>query len=150
MQDSNSNIPTRSMSPISRQTEHNIHLYAVQPREALNRHILELEKEWSIERMIAAGASVLSMVFIVLGALVSPWFLILPAIVSACFLANTISRCSPALTALQGKGRRRGCDIDEETFAMKFLESDTISADPDKAALAERVIAATRAYSSAA
>jgi len=139
-------------SPLNQLTEHNIHMYSGQSREAINKHIGELETEWSIERVIESGASVLSIIGIALGAFVSPWFLVLPFIISALFLVHAVSRVCPGLTLLQGKGKRTGCDIAAEKFAMRTLrgDGDSIPSDTEKAALAARTINATRAYSSAA
>lgn len=137
-------------SPLNRLTEHNIHVYSMQSRDAINRHIQELENEWSIERIIETAASVLAIVGIALGTFASPWFLILPAIICTFFLAHAVFRFCPALSMLQNRSTRTNCQINSETFAMKAMRSDDASlpADSDKAALADRIIVATRAYSS--
>lgn len=137
-------------SSLNRRTEHNIHVYSGQSVEAINKHIQELQNEWSIERAIEAGASVLAIIGIVLGAFVSPWCLILPGIICAFFLAHAATRFCPGLTLLQGKGTRTQFEIDTEEFAMKALRGNGASppADKEQAALAERVVDATRTYSS--
>jgi hypothetical protein len=137
-------------SPLNRRTEHNIHVYSAQSREAINQHILQLENEWSIERVMEASASLLALIGIALGAFVSPWFLILPALIGAFFLANAAFRFRITQTLLQGKGMRTNCEINTEKFAMKSLRSecDALPSGKDKTDLAERTIAAARAYSS--
>lgn len=134
--------------PINRLTEHNIHVYSAQPREAINSRIKELEKEWSIERIIEAGASLFAILGIALGAFVSAWWLIIPAIISALFLMHATMRFSSSLSFLQGRGTRTDCEIAAETFAMKLLRGDGPSSATDRAALADKVIEETRAFSS--
>lgn len=133
-------------SRLNRLTEHNIHLYSVQSNEAINRHIEEMDKEWSVERVVEASLSILAIIGIALGAFVDPWCLVVPAIVSLLSLAHATTGFSPALTVLRGKGMRTDREIDVETFAMNALKSDAGASDTDKAALADRIIATTRAY----
>jgi len=136
-------------SPIDRQTEHNIHVYCGQSKEAISKRIQELKSEWSLDRIIEAGVSILALIGIILGAFVSKFFLILAALGGCFFLAHAILRFRSAST---NKGTRAQCDIDAEKFAMKILSGDCASntADADKAALAEKTIAATRTFCSPA
>ncbi len=139
-----------SLSPLDRRTEHNIHVFSAQSREAINDHLQELKNEWSIERIIEAGASALAIIGLALGAFVSPWCLILPAIIGVFHLSHAVFNFSPALTSFQGKGTRTNCEIGAEKFAMKVLRNKaSVSSDTDNAALAEHIIEETRAYSAA-
>ena len=56
-------------------TDGNVRLYAEHP-EHINARLAELEREWDIERMLEANASTLAFIGILLGAFVSPYWLI--------------------------------------------------------------------------
>jgi hypothetical protein len=134
--------------PLDRRIEHNIHVYSVQSREAINKHLGELDREWSIERSAVVIGSIVAAIGIALGFFVNNWFFLLPAVILLFGLASVLFHFSPGASLLQGSGMRTSSQIDQEKFAMNTLcmDSDSANQNGDKLDLAERTIASTRKY----
>ena len=75
---------------IRRQALASLARYRHAPREAVEARLAELKQEWDIERAIEANAASIALIGVILGAFVSPWFLILPAAVCAFLLVNVL------------------------------------------------------------
>jgi hypothetical protein len=92
--------------------------------EALTRRLAELDREWTLERVVEVAASAVSLLFLALGAFLSPWFLLVPAIVSLMLLQHAVMGWSPPVRLLRRVGLRRLREVDEERFALKALRGD--------------------------
>ncbi len=134
--------------PLNRRTEHNIHVYSVQSGQDITYHIGELRNEWSLERSVEAAAAGIAMLGLILGAFASPVFLIFPIIIVGFALAHSIWRYRPDFAKLPKQGLRTQREIDAEIFAMRFMRGELsyLPTASDRALIAERAIAATRAY----
>jgi hypothetical protein len=133
---------------IDRHIEDNIRKFAGQPFEVLTTHINELDKEWDIERRLETNASIIAFIGTILGAFVNPWFLVIPALVTAFLFQHATQGWCPPLPIFRKFGKRTRKEIDTEKFAMKILRGDfnQLQFKADKATLAEQVIEAVKSF----
>ncbi|MBX9724449.1 MAG: hypothetical protein K2X81_23770 [Candidatus Obscuribacterales bacterium] len=135
--------------PLDRRTEHNIHAYSMQTREAIDEHLRELDREWSTERTNATIGNVIALLGLVLGAFISSWFLLIPLTTCLFSLAHNVFNFTPLLTLWRHSNMRANCQINTEKFAMKAMRGNGRQLnDDDKVVLAERTIVATKEYAS--
>jgi hypothetical protein len=92
--------------------------------EGLEGRLLELEKEWDVERTLEANAATLALVGVSLGALVDRRFFIIPAVVAGFLLQHALQGWCPPLPILRKFGFRTQSEIDEERYALKALRGD--------------------------
>jgi hypothetical protein len=109
---------------IRRSTQANVMRYARQGRQAIDRRLAELDREWDIERLLEANASTLVVVGCALGAFVSRKFFVLPALVGGFLLQHAIQGWCPPVPVFRRLGVRTQREIDEERFALKALRGD--------------------------
>ncbi|MBX9567372.1 MAG: hypothetical protein K2X77_00690 [Candidatus Obscuribacterales bacterium] len=133
---------------IDRQIERNIRLLAQKPPAVLDARIRDLELEWDIERVLEAMAASFAFVGTLLGAFVNPWFLLLPAVVTAFLFLHATGGWCPPLPILRRMGKRTRNEIDVEKFAIKAIRGDfnDLNFHSDQQLFINRVIDAVRAY----
>lgn len=124
--------------------------FARSSREEITARIKELEKEWSIERLIQSEAPVMALGGLGLGAAVSRKFLVLPAFVFGMVALHGIQGWYPMIPLFRRMGFRSRTEIDREKFAMKTLRGDFKDIQANGASggepeLVEKVFAAVRA-----
>jgi hypothetical protein len=90
----------------------------------ISSRIDELEREWSIERLIETEASMMGLTGLGLGAFVNRKFLALPAFVGSMVLLHGVQGWYPMLPVFRRLGFRSREEIDQEKFAMKVLRGD--------------------------
>lgn len=124
-------------SRIARETDERVRRLAGNPSEIPAR-LRELDEEWDIERAIEANASILAFIGVVLGASVHPYWLILPALVTAFLFQHAIQGWCPPVPVLRRLGFRTADEISEERQALKALRGDfdTLATSPDPASAA--------------
>jgi len=83
-----------------------------------------MDREWDVERTLEANAASIAFIGVVLGALVSAWFLILPAIVTAFLLQHALQGWCPPLPLFRAMGVRTSTEINRERVALKALRGD--------------------------
>jgi hypothetical protein len=105
--------------------EERIRFYAMQPKEAIDRRLNELNQECDIDRtMMTAGAGV------ALGAVVLSFFgggkkwLVLGGAALGYMLMHGVQQWSPPAMALRRFGLRTRTEIDAERYALKLLRGD--------------------------
>lgn len=118
----------RNNSPQNCSTESNLEkrlacLADVGP-QAISDRLGQLEREWSAGRVTKAVIGVLIVAGLALTALVSPWWLILPAIGGFFLLQYLFGRSSWLGATFREMGFRSGSDIDQERFALRALRGD--------------------------
>src|SRR5205823_8171775 len=91
---------------IRRQTEANVARYAAAGREAIDRRLAELDREWDIERTLEANAATISLIGLGLGAVVDRRLFILPALVSGFLLQHALQGWCPPVTFFRRRGFR--------------------------------------------
>jgi hypothetical protein len=131
---------------IDLEIESSIRAFAGQTRETLTNRILKLEQEWDIERVLEMNASTLAFIGTILGAFVNPWFLLIPALVTAFLFQHAVQGWCPPMPILRRLRKRTRNEIDAEKFGMKALRGDfdDINSNTGHANLAEKVIQAIR------
>lgn len=100
-------------------------------RYAIEKRIKQLDKEWSIERLLEINMSTLSIIGLALGAFVNIYWLILPAVVLAFFVQHALQGWCPPLPIFRAFKRRTRAEIDREKFALKALRGDFIGAEKE-------------------
>lgn len=98
--------------------------HAAADREAVNRHIDSLEREWDVERYLQSNAGIVSLTGIALGAAVDRRFLLLPAVVFGFFLQHAVQGWCPPLPVFRRMGIRTRREINREKYALKALRGD--------------------------
>jgi hypothetical protein len=91
--------------------------------QAITDRLAQLDREWSAGRMTKATIGVLIVAGLGL-ALLSPWWLLLPAVGGLSLLEYLFSRTSWLGAAFRGLGFRSGADVDQEKFALRALRGD--------------------------
>lgn len=93
--------------------------------DRIRRRIVELDREWSIERALEVNASSLIMIGIAVSrfGLLRGW-LALPFVVAAFLLQHGVQGWCPPLPVLRRFGLRSRKEIDAEKFALKALRGD--------------------------
>lgn len=109
---------------IRRQTQQNISYFATQGREAIDRRLEELDREWDIERTLEANAASISLVGLGLGASVDRRFFVLPAVVAGFLLQHAVQGWCPPVPLFRRLGFRTASEIDAERYALKAIRGD--------------------------
>jgi hypothetical protein len=100
-------------------------------KAAIDKRIKQLDKEWSIERLLETNMSVLALTGLALGVFVNIYWLILPAVVLAFFIQHALQGWCPPLPIFRALKRRTRAEIDREKFALKALRGDFIGAETE-------------------
>lgn len=119
---------------IRRETEERVRRIAGQPA-AIGERLRELDAEWDIERAIEMNASVLAFIGIALGFYLHPYWLMLPALVTAFLFQHALQGWCPPVPVLRRFGFRTVYEIEQERQALKALRGDygSVAAAHDKA-----------------
>ena len=103
---------------------HDISHYFSASDDDLSARILELEREWDIERTLEANAAAVSLAGLALGLTVDRRFLLLPCAVAAFLLQHALQGWCPPLPILRRLGIRTAAEIHQEILALKILRGD--------------------------
>jgi len=96
---------------------------AVRPETIYDR-LQQLDREWDIERAIEANAAALAFMGTALGYLIHPYWLALPALVTAFLFQHAIQGWCPPVPVLRRLGFRTAYEIEQERHALKALRGD--------------------------
>jgi hypothetical protein len=118
------NTPDSINRKIDRNLIRNIDKYRDSNDNEITRRLEELRKEWDVEKTLEVNASALALTGVVLGALVSKKWLLLPVIVTTFLLQHGLQGWCPPLPLFRAMGIRTRQEIDEETYALKILRGD--------------------------
>jgi hypothetical protein len=105
--------------------EERIRFYAMQPKEAIDRRLQELEQERDLDRTMmlnGAGVALGGVVLSFLGG--GKKWLLLSGTVLGFLLMQGLEGWSPPGTALRRIGLRTRAEIDGERYALKLLRGD--------------------------
>ncbi len=103
--------------------ERRVHALAAN-RSSIGARLRELDEEWDVERAIEANASSIAFVGVALGYLAHPYWLALPALVTAFLFQHAIQGWCPPIPVLRRLGFRTANEIDTERQALKALRGD--------------------------
>lgn len=142
------NTSPQTLRRIDQSIEEKIRYYAVQPKDLISRRIMELEREWDLERLLETNASSLALGGLVLGFVRGrAWFAFSAAVMGFLLLHGVQGWCPP-VPLLRRLGIRTRSEIDREKFALKVLRGDFQSVSDMPQELrenpAEQVITAVR------
>jgi hypothetical protein len=90
----------------------------------IDDRIIQLQREWDIERTLEANAASISLVGLGLGMFVDRRFLLLPAAVAAFLLQHALQGWCPPLPLLRRLGLRTSAEIHDEIIALRILRGD--------------------------
>jgi hypothetical protein len=131
---------------IDAQTQRCLERCAAGGRDAISRHVDALDREWDVERYLQMNAGLVSLSGILLGALVSPRFLVLPAAVFGFFFQHATQGWCPPLPVFRRMGVRTRREINAEKYALKALRGDfDAMMDQERVPSARSDVSATRA-----
>ena len=111
-------------------TQHCLEQLGASDRAAISRHIETLEREWDVERYLQMNAGLVSLSGVLLGALASRRFLLLPAAVFGFFFQHAVQGWCPPLPVFRRMGVRTRREINRERYALKALRGDFDDASP--------------------
>jgi hypothetical protein len=114
------------------QTQQCLERYAASDRAAISRHIDTLEREWDVERYLQLNAGIATLSGVVLGALVSRRFLVLPAAVFGFFFQHAAQGWCPPLPVFRRVGVRTRREINREKYALKALRGEFDDTPPER------------------
>lgn len=103
---------------IRRRTEVNVERAALGGRARIDRRLLELEREWDIERMLECNAASAVLLGCALGATVDRRFFMLPALVGGFLLQHALQGWCPPLPLFRRLGVRTAGEIEDERRAL--------------------------------
>jgi hypothetical protein len=109
---------------IELETKQNLEEYTTAKAHAIDERILELDREWDIERSLELNASVLALAGTALGILVDKRWFALPILVGTFLTQHAIQGWCPPIPILRKMGFRTRKEIDKEKFALKALRGD--------------------------
>jgi hypothetical protein len=109
---------------IDAQTQQCLERLAAGDREAISRHINALDREWDVERYLQLNAGIVSLSGVVLGAIASRRFLVVPAVVFGFFFQHATQGWCPPLPVFRKMGVRTRREINQEKYALKALRGD--------------------------
>lgn len=122
-------------------TEAHIAHYTRHP-EQIDQRLKELDEEWDIERTLETNAATVGLGGTILGALVSRWWLIVPAVVTGFLLQHGVQGWCPPMPILRRLGVRTPEEIEAERYALKAIRGDFKDI-PSEAQGAEPAVQAT-------
>jgi hypothetical protein len=120
-------VPRHTASDINREirerTEARLAYYAAHPEE-IGARLLELDREWDIERAIEANAAALAFSGVVLGASRDKRWLVLPALVTGFLFQHAVQGWCPPVPVLRRMGFRTAEEIGKERYSLKAMRGD--------------------------
>jgi hypothetical protein len=108
---------------LEREMQQRLREIAAEPSR-IPRRLRELDEEWDIERAIEANASALAFTGVALGFLHHPYWLALPAAVTAFLFQHAVQGWCPPVPILRRLGFRTVYEIEQERYALKAMRGD--------------------------
>lgn len=124
---------------LGRQTEERVRQLAMQP-DSIPARLMELDREWDIERAIEANAATLGFAGVALGVFAHSYWLVLPTAVTLFLLQHAIQGWCPPVPVLRRLGFRTVYEIEQERYALKALRGDFANVDNSDPSAALRAV----------
>jgi len=125
---------------IHARTLHDVSRYIGADPVFIDERIVELQREWDIERTLEANAASISLLGLGLGLFVDRRFFVLPVAVSAFLLQHALQGWCPPLPLLRRLGLRTSAEIHNEIIALRILRGDFL----DRVSYPEDALASAR------
>jgi len=135
--------PDSANRAIRERTEASLRYHADHP-ERIGDRLVELDREWDIERTLEANAATIILIGLGLASGVDRRWMALPAGVAAFLLQHALQGWCPPLPVFRSLGIRTAAEIESERYALKALRGDfeAVAGASDRAAAAQRAVAA--------
>jgi hypothetical protein len=127
---------------IQARTLHDVSRFVGADPVFIDERIVELQREWDIERTLEANAASVSLIGLGLGFFVDRRFLLLPAAVAAFLLQHALQGWCPPLPFLRRMGIRTSAEIHNEIIALRILRGDFL----DRMTYPEDALASARSW----
>ncbi|MHA3771235.1 YgaP family membrane protein [Verrucomicrobiota bacterium sgz303538] len=118
------NTARRVTDKLKRRTKQNIIRYATASPEAIDRRIMELEREWDTERALEAGGALHIFLGLALGTFVNRRWYAWSGVVATFLLQHALLGWCPPIAVLRRRGFRTSAEIGEEIEALRILRGD--------------------------
>lgn len=115
--------PPQLNEELQRRIQENVTLTAQATPATIERRLHELDHEWDLDRYMETLIAVISLAGIALAA-VSPWWLLLPALMAGFLLSHALFGWCPLLSVYRRWGVRTAPEIAQERYALKALRGD--------------------------
>jgi hypothetical protein len=115
--------------------------YAESPRHLLTAYLAELEREWSIERVLTLQSASTALAGVVLGTLGPRRWLLLAVATSGFLLQHAVQGWCPPLELHRRLGFRTQREIDLEIHMLKLLRGDYAGAADAASSIARQALA---------
>jgi hypothetical protein len=109
---------------IDQKTISNINSYATKSPGEIESRIIELHKEWDVERWLEMNASMLSFIFVMLGFFLHRYWLFVPMAILPLLFLHAIQGWCPPIPILRRLNVRTQKEIDTEIMALKIIRGD--------------------------
>ena len=140
-------VPRNTSSAVNHRiqgrTLHDVSRYIGADPVFIDERIVQLQREWDIERTLEANAASISLIGLALAFAVDRRFLLLPAAVSAFLLQHALQGWCPPLPVLRRLGVRTAREIQDEILALRILRGDFL----ERVETPERALASARNWS---
>lgn len=125
---------------IARATEERVAILAFAGTDSIDRRLLELDREWDIERVLESNASLIVFASATLAVVEDRRWGLLTMAVGAFLFQHAVQGWCPPLPLLRRMGIRTSREIHEERLALRLLRGDfqQPTADPKEALLLAR------------
>lgn len=120
-------VPNNTADEVNRRIDREIEdrvRAAVANPALVEPRLRELAAEWDIERAIEMNASALAFIGTALGYFVHPYWLALPALVTAFLFQHALQGWCPPVPVLRRFGFRTSYEIEKERQALKVIRGD--------------------------
>jgi hypothetical protein len=118
------NTSPEILEKLDSETEQRVRFYATQSNGVISNRLMELEREWDIERFIQTNASGLALTGLLLGITQNKKWFLLTGGVLAFLMQHAIQGWCPPIPILRRMGIRTRTEIEREKFALKALRGD--------------------------
>lgn len=120
-------VPAHTSAEVNQTIENRtigrLEYYAGNPAQIESR-LQELDEEWDVERTLETNASILSLLGLTMGFMVSRRWFLLPLAVQSFFLQHALQGWCPPLPILRRYGFRTSEEIERERTALKAIRGD--------------------------
>ena len=125
---------------IDRETTDMIRLYSRADKELISSRLDKLDREWDLDRRLETIASIVVMLGLLLGAIASRWWLLVPLVPATFLLLRVTLGWFPPLPVVRSFGVRTRKEIERERYALKLVRGDFDSFHSKEAADANAVL----------
>jgi hypothetical protein len=110
----------RSNEQIQRKTEMNIAYFQRHP-EQIPRRLVELDREWDIERVLETASATMTLAGLMLSVFKDRKWILLSVAVQGFFMQHALQGWCPPLPLMRSLGVRTADEINEERYTLRAM-----------------------------